>query len=543
MASSSEVNDAVDALRHNPADREAARRLHLFAHTDRDTVRRTLPFIQVPAPQPDLGLPQKPRLQLHDVSMPMPFSQVDPESVGALREVMAQAAADWRPMRGVGGQYSFSNIAFTDGFFIRMTSKLRSILSVDTDVLKKSNQETLVSFEGGATVDDINTYLWSKGLAVYNQPGFGQLSYAGAMVSGAHGSGITLGPLASYARSIRLFTIDEQHRVVDLCVEPENGITDPTLWHRKHPDVEIVQDDDLFQSVVVSAGCLGVIHSMTIAVRTCYYLSETRERSTWGAVKENLGSYIGPDAKHQSVAIWLNPYPVGSTNIDTASCIVGTYDYTTQTTSLNKRGIGIVLGGTQALLDVIGWISNVARKAVPTLIDVALDATADQGVVMTAPEALNFGPPNNIRVVASASGFAVGRLVEAVEAVMALLAQRSTETGCYLTSPIGLRFVRKGEAYLGPQYGRDTCMMETPSLAGTTGAEETLFEIHRMLATRFDARPHWGQINHLGAEILQPRFPRFCQFLDAFAVLNPKGFFDNAFTEQLGLRRAVRGGA
>jgi L-gulono-1,4-lactone dehydrogenase len=419
----------------------------------------------------------------------------------------------------------------------RMTSKLRAILTVDNEVLKKSIQETLLSFEGGATVDDINTYLWSKGLAVYNQPGFGQLSYAGAMVSGAHGSGITLGPLASYARSVRLFAIDEQHRVVDVCIEPSGGISDPILWHRKHPDVELIQDDELFQSVVVSAGCLGVIHSMTIAVRTSYYLSETRVKLPWDTVKANLASYIGPGAKHQSVAIWLNPYPVGGT----VSCVVGTYDYTNQTTSSNARGIGIVLGGTQALMDIIGWISNAIPKAVPTLIDVALASTEDHDVVMTAPDALNFGPPNDISVVASASGFDVEKTVEVAEAVMALLVERAAQTDRYLTSPIGLRFVKKGDAFLGPQYGRDTCMMETPALAGTTEAQETLYDIHRMLATRFDARPHWGQVNHLDAAILQPRFPKFCQFLDAFAVLNPRGFFDNAFTEQLGLRRAAHG--
>jgi hypothetical protein len=109
------------------------------------------------------------------------------------------------------------------------------------------------------------------------------------------------------------------------------------------------------------------------------------------------------------------------------------------------------------------------------------------------------------------------------------------------SSSLGLRFVKRGDAFLGPQYGRDTCMMETPSLAGTTGVDDTLAEIHRMLATRFDARPHWGQVNRLEADVLQPRFPKLCAFLDAYATLNPRGFFDNAFTEQLALRRSAYG--
>jgi hypothetical protein len=51
------------------------------------------------------------------------------------------------------------------------------------------------------------------------------------------------------------------------------------------------------------------------------------------------------------------------------------------------------------------------------------------------------------------------------------------------------------------------------------------------------ARPHWGQVNPLtGAQARAAYGANLDAFHDVFLRLNPTGFFDNAFSAQLGLR-------
>jgi hypothetical protein len=535
MASETEVEQSVAALRANPTDRTAIQTIHRSARQDAELTRRVLHRHGARAAplRPDLGLPPPGVHVLHNATMPQNFANADPESLPALRDTMARAAADWRSMRGIGSEYSFSNIAFTSGFFIRLPTHLNRILEVERDLLRPID-ETLLHFEAGATIDLLNDYLWKNNLSLWNQPGYGRLSYVGAMTAGGHGSGLTFGPLASYARSLRVLTINEKDQVAELQIEPVSGITDPDPWRRKHPDVELIQDDALFQSCLVSAGSLGVIYSLVISVRPSrFYLSETRTKRLWEDVKQELPTLLS--TRYHSCAFWLNPYLVEGKSW----CVVGTNEYTERTSSPNQRGVGILLGGTQPLLDIIEEIANLFPKAVPGLVDEAITSTQDHDVVMPSPEALNFGPPNNLHVVASASGFDVKDTVAATEAVMRFLRERADKDQVYLTSPLGLRFVKACDAFLAPQYGRDSCMMETPSLYGTTRAQQTIADIHELLATGFQGRPHLGQINRLSGDLMRKNWPRFWEFVDSFAVLNPRGFFDNAFTEQLGLRAAA----
>jgi L-gulono-1,4-lactone dehydrogenase len=104
---------------------------------------------------------------------------------------------------------------------------------------------------------------------------------------------------------------------------------------------------------------------------------------------------------------------------------------------------------------------------------------------------------------------------------------------------MGLRFVSRAAAHMSPAYGRDTCMIEIPTLEGTPHARATLRAYHDHIFERCGGRPHWGQVNDMPPERLEQLYPALPAFLESYRVLNPKGFFDNAFTEQLGLRQRL----
>ncbi|HKQ69202.1 MAG TPA: D-arabinono-1,4-lactone oxidase [Polyangiaceae bacterium] len=531
MSKSSELKAAVRSLQERPGDPAVAQQLCALSAEDPDAAKDAHQEVLKVEPfehTVDLGLPARQIYRRHNLVMPQPVAVVEPESREELKATVQRAATDWRSLRGIGSEYAFSNIAFTEGFAIRMPPKMNRMLAVDVNVMKPL-REQLVSFEAGATVGRISDYLDRYGLAFHNQPGFDELTYVGAMSAGGHGSGISIGPLSAHVRSLHMLTVNQEHRAVEIRVEPRDGITDPQKFRAAHPDVELLQDDDAFRAAVVSAGSFGVIYSLVISVRKQHFLRETRQKFRWADVKARLPELLG--SKYHSIAIWVNPYLVkGETH-----CVLGTYEEDAGPRR-GARGIGIIFGGTRVLTDIVGFWARTNPKAIPSLVDAAISSTQSANVVMPAREALSFGPPNKIPVMASNSGFDVKDTVAATEATMRLLQERAKDHNLYMTSPLGLRFVRGTDAFLSPQYGRDTCMMETPTLSSTPRGGETLAAIHSMLARQFRARPHWGQINLHEAAVLQGLFPRLRDFVDAFAAFNPHGFFDNAFTDQMGLR-------
>jgi FAD/FMN-containing dehydrogenase len=530
---------------------EAAARLHKKLLEDSDgtlaalheALRSELPE---PPPEPEQrgawswlwpwGGPQYVE-SMHNAQMPMPREVLTPKTRAELRDRLDRAAEARLSMRAAGSELSFSNVAFTEGVFLRLGQHLNRVFEVEKDILDaKIDPDRLVSFEAGATIQQINDWLTARDRALMQQPAFGGLSYVGAMTVGGHGSGVLQGPIADYVRSLRVFTI-EDGEVVDLRIEPRSGaITDADAWKKLHPDVPLVQDDELFWSCVVSAGCLGVIHEVTIETRESFFLVEDRTVQRWDDAKKVVDALVKrPTAELHNVSIFVNPYRVDA---GSPYCILARYPYTSSRTRSGERGLAILYGGVPPFAQAVSLIAYVDPAAIPALVDGALRATAGQAV-LPSTEALDQGSPNYISVVAAASGVAVDRWIEATEAVMELLKQRAAEKGHYVESPMGLRFVRKSSAYLAPSHAADTCMIETPCLRGTPHALETLAEIHEMLARDFDGRPHWGQIMQRGPEVLLKKdgTPRFPEFVRSFERMNTSRLFDNAFTRQVGLSR------
>ena len=67
--------------------------------------------------------------------------------------------------------------------------------------------------------------------------------------------------------------------------EPTNGITDRG---KQIPNVTLVQDDAMFNAIIVGLGAFGVVHSIIIETTPFYWIKETREAVDWSAAKKRL---------------------------------------------------------------------------------------------------------------------------------------------------------------------------------------------------------------------------------------------------------------
>lgn len=535
MPTDAEHDDALQKLIADPTNSGHARRVFDLAMQDPDGAHHSRERIK-PAPQAmPADLLNRP-YRRHNLAMPFtPEVIAQPSNLSDLVATMQAAVDAWQPMKAIGDGYGFANTGFTRGYLFPTVERLVNVLSIEQSVLKRGvDPKKLFRFEAGATIEIVTKALWAEGKTLMNQPGYEKLTYVGTMSSGGHGSGTWCGPLSEHVKALHLLTVDRAGTVVQFQVEPADGISDPAAFRVKHPDITLLQDDATFNSCTVAMGCLGIIYSVTIEVRDAFNIRESRTKFRWSEIKQRLPDLLaeqGPGKRLHSIEVWLNPYVVDGD----VWAVLGEREWTTEPPA-GERPFVIEHGGPEFLYRLVAWCCEHFPHTVPGVINAALSATQAQDVVMEAPKGLNFGSVNLAPVTAASCGVPANGIEAVVDSLIEWMQSRASTAQAFVTSPVGLRFVRAASAHMSPAFGRDTCMIEVPILLGVPHARETLDGYHAFLFEECLGRPHWGQVNDTLGNRLHELYPELPAFLKTFRALNPKGFFDNAFTEQMRFR-------
>jgi len=467
-----------------------------------------------------------------------PFRLLRPTTLAEIIDVVRLAESQNRKVRAVGSGHSFSDIALTDDYLID-THSLNKVLVLDSETLSESARNlTLVDIECGITIADVNAALDRLGLALINMGAHTAQTVVGALSTSTHGSGISLGSAASFVRSI--VAVGSEGKVYR--IEPADGITDPEKFKTKHGDVELIQNDDWFNSVVIGLGCMGVVYSVTVQVRQKYWLRESRTLSNWAQVKADLlkGDVLR-DNRHYEVLV--NPYKLNGDH----TCLVTVRNEIPepQHPSEEKRNRSHLSVGLSFLPHFIirftgGLISFKNRLlpgSIPKTIEDSLKGLADEEYDASSYRVLDLGAPNYAAAYSSEYALAVddNSYIAAAEKIIEIAERNRVTKNRYQTVPFSLRFVAKHDLYFSMMYGRPTCMIEVPMLDPTVGGLETLREIEDSLID-LGARPHWGQIHYLagGNSLIRKMYPMYDKWIAVRKILNSSGVFNSRFSERCG---------
>ena len=95
-----------------------------------------------------------------------------------------------------------------------------------------------------------------------------------------------------------------------------------------------------------------------------------------------------------------------------------------------------------------------------------------------------------------------------------------------------VRFVRGDDAWLSPDYGRDTCRITLTIYNPSDATRRKYFtEVFRALG-RFSPRLHWGKAFELQPGQVKGMYPRFEDFEKVRAEMDPSGVFLTELFEQ-----------
>jgi hypothetical protein len=472
---------------------------------------------------------------------------VRPRTLEELVDVVRDVGGRRGRLRAVATGLSFSDILQTDDTLAVLTGLLSetqpSALFPLEDFLWRdpAPPEPRVRVAAGARIRELNAALARAGLAFENLGAFDGQTLIGAISTSTHGSGVRLGPLPAAVRSLDLVTTGGEIQRI----EPTAGITDPDAFRRHHRGaMKLVQDDRTFQSCVVSLGCMGVVHSAVVAVRSAYRLLEHKTIADWSRVKAGIASKA-PLYQFRHYEVLVNPYPRRDGD---HTCLVTER----QIASPDQKKIPVPssVQGEENLTFLPSTQVGVVRlfngdqRVIPEILELGLQglATPRDGRLDDSYVVFNLGRINSAKVLSGEYFVPVQNAVRAVETLIGVIADNRRSDVMH-TSPLALRFVDSADAYLSMAQGRVSCSIEMPVYTHARGALEAILSYESALYP-LGARPHWGQIHQLTGSRgwLRAAYPEADVWLDTMRRLNSRGTFDNAFTDRMGISVCPRRG-
>ena len=162
--------------------------------------------------------------------------------------------------------------------------------------------------------------LATRKLGLINMGPFDGQTIAGLVNTNTHGTGIKLPGFSDMVRSVEMFVIvptsKTKNKVELWVIEPTDGISDPVKFKKKKDGRHLVQNDDVFNSVVCGYGLFGVAYSYTLAVRNFYWMNERNSPNNWKGVKKLLRDVDG-----NKVPKFLKQNHQVKLYINTAGCV------------------------------------------------------------------------------------------------------------------------------------------------------------------------------------------------------------------------------
>ncbi len=464
---------------------------------------------------------------------PFDLSETSGLSEDEIVAIATEALQKPGSLKVVGAGHSFSDILETEGMLLYRSrswwkkKKGPAVWAVDPTLLNPGAEECLVHVSAWAKIGEANKAMRGLGYAFTNLGSAVLQTYAGVISTSTHGTGLKFPPLCDDVRSILLLKADG----AIWRIEPTNGITNRAAFEARYPTIRLEQNDELFYSVLVSMGCMGVVLEYIACGRKKFVLKEVRTKTTWRQLKARLlhEPFL---LENRHVDIIMNPY-----------CKKG--DHTCILTVRNEEPDGTNPSGKMSRF--LHWLVVALQKQIarflrnaPDLIDNFLELSLStlptkKPYVDESTEIFDLDLINKVISVSAEYCFPLkdNAYLAAIDELLALV-EENTKRGLYHNTPFGIRFVAPSKAYLSMMQGEAMCTVETALLSGTHGWRAML-RSYEELCLRCNGRPHWGQYHELTGRQgwFESRYPFAKDWIGSVKQMDPKGVFQNQFTRRM----------
>jgi xylitol oxidase len=388
-----------------------------------------------------------------------------PTSIHELRSIILSSSR----VHVVGTRHSFNDIADAD--------RLVALDGLPGDAVVDAAKGT-VELNPAMSYGRLVPLLHRHGVALHNLASLPHISVGGAIATGTHGSGDSLGNLATAVSAMEIMRSDGEL----VCLE------------RGDPD---------FDGAVVSLGALGAVVRIRLDVEPEYQIAQhVIEGLRWGRVIDDFDAIT--DAGH-SVSLFT------------------TWHEVVEQMWVKQRvpcGAPAGFGGVPAAEErhPIGGLSPDSCTPQRGLPGLWSDRLAHFRLAFTPSS----GDELQSELLLPRAG-ALG----AFEALRRLAADMEPHL---LISEI--RTVAADGLWMSPQHERDTVAIHCTWRPHVAEVTELIGRIERELAASAP-RPHWGKLFTVDPATLARRYPRHADFVDLVSRYDPRGVFRNRWLDRI----------
>lgn len=466
-----------------------------------------------------------------------PLRYFYPKNVSDIQEIVKEAELQHLRVRAVGSGHSFSEAAKGDDFLMDMKELRNATLYTSPWVKASENHRRFVLADAGITIRKINRWLDAKELALQNMGAVDFQTISGALMTGTHGTGIAKPAFPDMVHGLRLVTTGGEL----IQIEPTNGITDPT-YHALHSAIQLIQDDDIFYSTVLSFGAMGIVYQMIMEVVPRFWIKEYRYLENWTSVKQKLinGEFMQIVHDSDFAGIRVNPYKIKGDHL--CSIVVQKIQHTAPSKWEQGRRniISTFVSNRESFIEGLIRTTNRNPKRTGNKIQTSLKFSRVKNYTDISYKVLFQSGAAVLRYgLNSEFAFAADplKIIELLERVFKETEDAASLYKRYHPSFLAIRFTMPSKAYLSSSYNRPTAYLDMPTLNNTIG-DQDLLENYQLIMMQLGCIPHWGKVNnmlYMNTSFIHTAYPKFQTWIDVRRHLDPNNTFINDFVIKMGL--------
>lgn len=409
----------------------------------------------------------------------VPDGVVQPSSVDEVASFVRRAHDGGRRVKVIGAGHSFTGVAMTNGSMLSL-DRLGRVLDVDPATGQ-------VRVEAGIRLHRLNEELAGVGLAMPNLGDIDRQSIAGAMSTATHGTGLAFGNVATTVVAMQLVTGAGE---VVRCSADER----PDVW----------------RTARVGIGALGIVTEVTLQCVPAFNLHAHEAIEPLADVLDDFTAFI---ASTDHVELYCMPgarrcQTKRNTRTDAPARPQPRLAY------VRDKWIGENLG--------FGVVCRVGRRfpsLAPKVASLVTAAAAERELVDRSDKV--FCSPRRVKFVEMEYGIPIDAVPDAVRRV----GDVARTLGFPPLFPIEVRASAGDDIALSTAHGRTSGWIAVHQYRGAP--YEAYFRAVEAIMDDYHGRPHWGKLHYQTATTLRRRYPRWDDFAELRARLDPRGVFRN----------------
>ena len=416
-----------------------------------------------------------------------PVRRAWPRSTEEIANAITAAATDGLTVRALGSGHSFTPAAVTSGVALDL-SGWAGVVAADLD-------SGFITVRSGTTIRDLNAALDTLGLAMANLGDIDAQTVSGAISTGTHGTGASLGGIATQVTGLELVLGDGS---VVSCSANERP--------------------DLFNAARVSVGALGVLSTVTLQCVPAFRLAADERPMP---IDEVLGRFGEFAAANDHFEFYWFPYGKNALVKRNNRLIGGdgpsampSWRRFLEYEVMENAAFGALCRTGRA---VPATIKPLNRLAAATLSKRTYSARSHEVFVT----------PRRVRFVESE--YAVPR--ESLLDVLAELRAGVARLAHPVMFPVEVRVAAADDIWLSTAHGRESAYVAIHQYVGLPYTD--YFKLFESITTSVGGRPHWGKMHTRDAAYLGQVYSRFADFLRVRDETDPGRRFANPYLTQV----------